>query len=71
MSWKQIKIFIADGEQSAIIEPNPEKTGICLQSIEENPDDKQSFVLYMTYDEARTIGKELIRYADEMDSNGS
>jgi len=70
MIWKQIKIFTADAEQSVIIEPNPERTGMCLHSVEESPSNKQSFVLYITYDEARTIGKELIKYADEMESNG-
>ena len=67
MVWKQIKIFTADAEQSVIIEPNPENDAMCLRSIEEH--DKQSFMLYMTYDEARTIGKELIKYADEMQNN--
>ena len=67
MVWKQIKIFTADAEQSVIIEPNPENDGMCLHSREEH--DKQSFMLYMTYDEARTIGKELIKYADEMQNN--
>ena len=68
MSWKQIKIFTADAEQSAIIEPNPEKDGVVLHSVEE--DGKESFMLYMTFEEARTIGKELIKYADEIESNG-
>lgn len=68
MSWKQIKIFTADAEQSVVIEPNPERTGICLHSIEESLIDKKSFVLYITYNEARTIGKELIKYADELET---
>ena len=63
MTWKQIKIFTADGEQSATIEPNPEQTGLVLNSTEEMGED--GFVLYMSYDEARAIGQELIRYADE------
>ena len=68
MSWKQIKIFTADAEQSAIIELKPERDGMVLHSVEEY--DKKSFMLYMTFEEARTIGKELIKYADEMESNG-
>ena len=69
MSWKQIKIFTADAEQSVIIEPNPERDGMVMHSIEEH--DKKSFMLYMTLEEAETIGKELIKYADEMKSNGA
>ena len=68
MSWKQIKIFTADAEQSVIIEPSPERDGMVMHSIEEH--DKISFMLYMTFEEAETIGKELIKYADEMKSNG-
>lgn len=70
MSWKQIKIFTADAEQSVIIEPNPGKDGMVMHSIEEH--DKTSFMtLYMTFEEAETIGKELIKYAEEMKSNGA
>ncbi len=69
MSWKQIKIFTADAEQSVIIEPNPEKTGLVMHSIEE--DNKKSFMLYMSCEEAEIIGKELIKYAEEMRSNGA
>ncbi|MFW5847302.1 MAG: hypothetical protein ACOCVF_00085 [bacterium] len=65
MCWKQVKIFTADAEQSAMIESNPEKTGICLHSIEEDRNNRKSFILYMSYDEARAIGRELIKYADE------
>ena len=64
MSWKQIKIFTADSEQSVIIEPNPEKDGMVMHSIEEY--DKKSFMLYMTFEEAESIGRELIKYAEEM-----
>ena len=67
MSWKQIKIFTADAEQSVIIESNPEKDGMVMYSVEEH--EKESFVLYMTFEEAETVGKELIKYADEMKSN--
>ena len=63
MIWKQIKIFTADGEQSATIEPNPEQNGLVLNSTEEMGED--GFALYMSYDEARAIGYELVRYADE------
>jgi len=44
MSWKQIKIFTADAEQSVIIESNPEKDGMVMYSVEEH--EKESFVLY-------------------------
>jgi hypothetical protein len=63
MSWKQIKIFTA-AEQSVVIEPNPEKDGMVIHSIEE--EDGKSFMLYMTFEEAKTIGEELIKYAEEM-----
>ena len=72
MVWKEIKIFTADGEQSVSIQPNEEQTGLCLESREEvgNGDGKGlSFLLYMNYDEARTIGEELVKYADEMTSS--
>ena len=67
MSWKQVKIFTADAEQSVVIEPNPEKDGMLMHSIQEH--DNGSFVLHITFEEAETIGQELIRYAEEMKSN--
>lgn len=67
MSWKQIKIFTADAEQSVVIEPNPEKDGMLMHSMEEH--DNESFMLNMTFEEAETIGQELIKYAEEMKSN--
>ena len=67
MSWKQVKVFTADAEQSVIIESNPEKDGMLMHSIEED-DDKRSFIIYMTFEDAETIGKELIKYAEEMKS---
>lgn len=67
MSWKQIKIFTADAEQSVVIEPNPEKDGMVMHSIEEH--DNESFMLHMTFEEAETIGQELIKYAEEIKSN--
>jgi len=60
--WKQIKIFTCDAEQSAIIEPNEDRSGVCLHCCEENGN-KKSFVLYMTKDEAVEIGNELVKYA--------
>ena len=56
MSWKQIKIFTADAEQSVMIEPTPERDGMLVHCIEES--DKKSFILYATFDEARAIAKE-------------
>jgi len=67
MSWKQIKVFTADAEQSVIIEPNPEKDGMVMHSIEEAGE--KSFMLYMTFEEAKTIGEELIKYAYEIENN--
>jgi len=67
MTWKQIKIFTADSEQSVVIEPNPERDGMVMHSMEVH--DKRSFMLYMTFEEAKTIGEELIKYAEEMESN--
>ena len=61
--WKQIKIFTADGEQSVIIESNPERTGICIHSKEEM--DKQEFCLYANYDEALAIANELINFVNQ------
>ncbi len=66
MSWKQVKVFTADAEQSVIIESNPEKDGMVMHCLED--DDKRSFIIYMTFEEAETIGKELIKYAEEMKS---
>jgi hypothetical protein len=61
--WKQIKIFTADGEQSVIIESNPERTGICIHFKEEM--DKQEFCLYANYDEALAIANELINFVNQ------
>ncbi len=66
MSWKQVKVFTADAEQSVIIESNPEKDGMVMHCLEEHG--KRSSVIYMTFEEAETIGKELIKYAEEMKS---
>jgi hypothetical protein len=64
MTWKQIKIFTADGEQSVIIEPTPEKNGMVMHLKDDV--NSQSFMLYMTFEEAELIGQELIKYAEEM-----
>ena len=61
--WKEIKIFTVDGEQSVIIGSNPERTGICIHSKEEQ--DKQEFCLYATYDEALAIAEELINFVNQ------
>ena len=68
--WKQIKIFTADAEQSVIIEPNPERDGVCIHSKEElEPNtievDKQEFCLYATYDEALAIAEEIINFVNQ------
>ena len=60
--WKQIKVFTADAEQSVIIEPNPERDGVCIHSNEELVN--QSFCLYATYDEALAIAEELINFVN-------
>jgi hypothetical protein len=65
--WKQIKIFTADAEQSVIIEPNPERDGVCIHSNEELA--KQSFCLYATYDEALAIAEELINFVKVNQNN--
>jgi len=62
--WKQIKIFTADGEQSVIIESNPERTGICIHSRDEVRG-KQEFCLYTSYDEALAIAEELINFVNQ------
>lgn len=69
MIWKQVKVFTADALQSVVIEPNPEHDGMVMHIIEES--DKKSFMLYMTHDEARCIGRELIKYADESEFVGN
>ena len=61
--WKQIKIYTADGEQSVMIEPSPERDGVCIHSKEEGH--KQEFCLYATYDEALAIAEELINFVNQ------
>jgi len=61
--WKQIKIFTCDAEQSIIIEPNPERDGICIHSNEEAA--SQTFCLYASYDEALAIANELINFVNQ------
>ena len=61
--WKQIKIFTCDAEQSVIIEPNPERNGVCIHSNEE-PDTSQTFCLHASYDEALAIANELINFVN-------
>jgi len=60
--WKQIKIFTADAEQSVIIEPNPERTGVCIHSNEEL--EVNSFCLYATYDEAIAIAQGILDFVE-------
>ena len=65
--WKQIKIFTCDAEQSIIIEPNPERNGICIHSNEELASDPKidsthTFCLHASYDEALAIANELINF---------
>jgi len=61
--WKQIKIFTCDTEQSVIIEPNPERDGVCIHSSEEAASD--TFCLYASYDEALAIAEELVNFVKE------
>ena len=61
--WKQIKIFTCDAEQSVIIEPNPERDGVCIHSSEEAASD--TFCLYASYDEALAIAEELVNFVKE------
>ena len=61
--WKQIKIFTCDTEQSIIIEPNPERDGVCIHSNEEIT--SQTFCLYANYDEALAIANELINFVNQ------
>lgn len=65
--WKQIKIFTCDAEQSIIIEPNPERDGVCIHSNEEAA--SQTFCLYASYDEALAIANELIGFVKENEDN--
>ena len=62
--WKQIKIFTCDAEQSAIIESNPERDGVCIHSNEETGSTKP-FCLYASYDEALAIANELINFVNQ------
>ena len=64
MVWKQIKIFTADGEQSVIIEPTPEKNGMLMHLKDEV--NSQKFILHMTFEEAEKISQELSKYTKEM-----
>ena len=63
--WKQVKIFVADQEQSVVIETNETQTGLVLHSCEENNRSKD-FAMYLTKAEAICLGEELIRYANEI-----
>ena len=69
MIWKQIKIYTCDDEQLVKISPDANETGICFESVEVY-DKSRSFITYMSYEEAETIGKELIKYAEEMRKEG-
>jgi hypothetical protein len=69
MVWKEIRIMVAEGEQSVLIAPNPELDGMCLHSIEERDKDTPSFVLYLSFQEAKSLGQELIKYAEEMETS--
>ena len=65
--WKQIKIFTCDAEQSVIIEPNPERDGVCIHANEESAlnEHGDTFCLYASYDEALAIANELINFVNQ------
>ena len=66
--WKQIKVFVSDNEQSILIEPTPERDGVCIDIIEEDSS-KKSFRAYMTLEECKLIGREMINFAQEIELN--
>lgn len=63
-TWKEVKLYVADGEQTVAIEPNETQTGVCLL-VTEVLEESQNFRVYLTYQEAKDLGKELIKYAEE------
>ena len=64
MSWKQVRIFLDNIEDYVMIDQNPEGDGVVMRYIEEY--DKERSVLNLTFEEAETIGKELIKYVEDL-----
>ena len=61
MVWKEIRIFVSNGEQSVIVGPNPEQDGIVMQSVDESVS-----AIYMTVEEATVVASELMKFVDEI-----
>lgn len=68
MPTKQIKIFTEDEEQSVTITSSYENNSLMVYATEEG-DKTKSFKLYVSIEEALCIGKELIKYAEELKSS--
>lgn len=64
--WKEVTILTE--EQKAIIAPNPEMDGIVLTLCEVD-EPKKYFGIYLSYDEAIELGKELINYGNQNKQN--
>lgn len=60
-TWKQVKLFVADTEQSVMIEPTPERDGIVMYIKEEDQEGK-TFIIYMSKNEALDLAKEIKEY---------
>ena len=60
MVWKEVSIDT--GDQKAIIHSNEVGDGLILVVREEGVEDTR---LYLNLEEAKVLGKELIRFADE------
>lgn len=61
--WKEIVIYTED--QQAIVQPNECGKGVVLVTREEGIDDVR---LYLSFEEAKELGKELIKFAEGYES---
>jgi len=64
--WKERRLYFK-ADNSVIIQPTEELDGIVLQSRADT-DKKDFFRLYLSYNEAKELGKQLIDYANESDN---
>lgn len=63
MVWKEVVLYTED--QKAIIQPTECRKGVVLVTREEEIDDVR---LYLSLEEAKELGKELIKFAEGYES---
>lgn len=65
MAWKEIVLYVADGDQTISLSIEPGGEGLKMTSKEVFDKDK-SFLTYLSLEDAVHLGEELIKFTDEI-----